>query len=59
MKKIITENKAKKELIKIIKKAKLEEVIYMPQYLEGPLEDKLLCGSIITIKIAGVNNGKN
>jgi len=40
----------KKELIKIINKSKIEEIIYEPRYVPGYELQRVLVGSTITIR---------
>jgi len=44
MAKLITQKQIKKELIKIIKTTKIEEVIYEPRYYEGFNNAKIVIG---------------
>ena len=47
----ISEKIIKKELIKIINKHQIDEVIYEPRYVDGyQLRNLVLIGSIITIR---------
>jgi len=46
----ISQKELKKELIKIINKDKIDEVIYEPRYTEGYENNHILIGSIITIR---------
>lgn len=47
--KTITREQIKKNLIKIINKSNIEEVIYEPSWLPGYEGDRILVGSVITI----------
>jgi hypothetical protein len=60
MTKIVKSNDIKQELIKLIKSANIEEIIYEPRYLDG-YNKKFWIGSIITIRTLnkGVKRGKN
>ncbi len=49
MGKLITQKQIKNEVIKIIKKSKIEEIIYEPSYYDI-INNKYVIGSIITIK---------
>jgi len=46
----ITQKEIKKQLIKIIKTQKIEDVIYEPRWQEGYNLSKTLIGSTLTIK---------
>ena len=46
----ITQKSIKNQLIKIINKSKIEDVIYEPRYFIGYQESRTLIGSIITIR---------
>jgi len=50
MTKLITQKQMKKELIKIINKSKIDEIIYEPRYYEGYEFGKDLMGSTIIIR---------
>lgn len=54
------EKEMKKELIKIIKKNKIIDIVYEPRYIEGYYNERVWIGSTITIRTenTGDKNGK-
>ena len=54
----INEKTIKKELIKIINKQHIDEIIYEPRYYIGYEESRVVMGSIITIRTTYKNGQK-